>query len=178
VLNGAFSTGTGGAGHQFVLTKQVSQDDAMNFYHTLLGFRVSDRIVQEIAPGLIADAMFLHCNPRHHTLALGEIPGPKKTHHFMLQVTDRHDVGFTWDRVVKTGTPIVMTLGSHPNDHMLSFYMETPSGFALEYGWGGLTIDDDTTWPYRVYDRLDDWGHLSPQAEIELLTKGLANQAG
>ena len=28
----------------------------------------------------------------------------------------------------------------HPNDHMFSFYVRTPSGFSVEYGWGGLLI--------------------------------------
>jgi len=171
-----FLTGVCGAGHQFILTKNISQAEAMNFYHTLLGFRVSDRIVQEIAPGIIADAMFLHCNPRHHTLALGEIPMPKRTHHFMLQVNAFQDLGFTYDRCIRAGVPLIMTIGSHPNDQMLSFYVESPSGFAVEYGWGGLTIDDDTTWPYRVYDKLDSWGHFDPKAEIELLTRGLTKR--
>ncbi|MFD0567797.1 hypothetical protein ACFQ2M_41870 [Kitasatospora saccharophila] len=38
----------------------------------------------------------------------------------------------------------------HPNDHMFSFYVRTPSGFSVEYGWGGLLIDD-ATW---YHDRL------------------------
>lgn len=174
VLTGKFLTGACGAGHQFILTKHVSQADAMNFYHNLLGFHISDRIVAELAPGLVADAMFLHCNPRHHTLALGEMPHPKKTHHFMLQVAERQDIGYAWDRCLKAGQPLEMTLGSHPNDRMLSFYVKTPSGFAVEYGWGGLTIDDDNTWQVKTYDCLDDWGHLNPAKELDLLQQGLA----
>ena len=173
VLVGQFFTGACGAGHQFILTKHVPQQEAMNFYHDVLGFRISDRIVAEIAPGMVADAMFLHCNPRHHTIALGEMPHPKKTHHFMLQVTERQDVGYAWDRCLKAGQPLEMTLGSHPNDHMLSFYVKTPSGFALEYGWGGLTIDDDSAWQVKTYDCLDDWGHFNPAKELALLQQGL-----
>jgi len=174
VLTGQFLTGVCGAGHQFILTKQVPQKEAMNFYHALLGFSISDRIVQEIAPGIVADAMFLHCNPRHHTIALGEMPHPKKTHHFMLQVAERQDLGYVWDRCLKAGQPLEMTLGSHPNDRMLSFYVKTPSGFAVEYGWGGLTIDDESAWQVKTYNVLDDWGHFNPAKELAYLEQGLA----
>ncbi len=39
-------------------------------------------------------------------------------------------------RPTATGDPIVIDLGRHMNDHMVSFYMANPSGYALEYGWG------------------------------------------
>ncbi|MDR2011547.1 MAG: VOC family protein [Rhodanobacter sp.] len=174
ILAGQFLTGACGAGHQFILTKEVPQQDAVNFYCDLLGFRISDRIVEEIAPGIVADAMFLHCNPRHHTIALGQIPHPKKTHHFMLQVTDRQDVGYAWERCLKAGQPIEMTLGSHPNDQMLSFYVKTPSGFAVEYGWGGLLIEDDSTWEVKTFNQLNNWGHFDPAQELAWLQQGLA----
>lgn len=29
----------------------------------------------------------------------------------------------------------MMKLGKHTNDHMVSFYLRTPSGFNVEYGW-------------------------------------------
>ncbi len=56
-----------------------------------------------------------------------------------------------------------MTLGMHPNDHMFSFYVRTPSGFSVEYGWGGLLIDEDT-WEATTLDRLHSWGHQPPEA--------------
>ena len=37
---------------------------------------------------------------------------------------------------MRHGVPIAIDLGRHMNDHMVSFYMANPSGFALEYGWG------------------------------------------
>jgi 2,3-dihydroxybiphenyl 1,2-dioxygenase len=174
-LTGSFLTGTAGAGHQFVLTKDVPQATALNFYVDLLGFRISDRIIEEVAPGIVADAMFLHCNPRHHTIALGELPHPKKTHHFMLQVTERHDVGYAWERSLKLGVPIEMTLGAHPNDQMFSFYAKTPSDFAVEYGWGGLLIEDEGKWEFRTYDRLNSWGHLDPTKEMAMLQQSMTS---
>lgn len=173
VLAGGFLTGVCGAGHQFLLTQGVPQQEALSFYCDLLGFRISDRIVADLAPGVVADAMFLHCNPRHHTLALAHMPHPKRTHHFMLQVSERQDVGFAWDRCLKAGQPLEMTLGSHPNDGILSFYVKTPSGFSVEYGWGGLLIEDESTWEVKTYDRLDDWGHFNPGQEMAWLQQGL-----
>src|SRR3546814_4344594 len=74
-------------------------------------------------------------NGRHHTFAFGKLPGPKKLHHFMLQTNSMDDVGLAYDRF-DAERAIVMTLGRHTNDHMVSFYGATPSGFAVEYGWG------------------------------------------
>jgi hypothetical protein len=68
------------------------------------------------------------------------------------------DVGFAHDRCVKAGFPVAMALGHHPNDHMFSFYVQTPSGFLIEYGYGGIVIDDQN-WEVKSYSQLSDWGH-------------------
>lgn len=168
VLLGSFVTGTGGAGHQVLLARGVARADYMAFYEGLLGFRVSDTIVEELAPGVFADLIFLHCNPRHHSVAFGEMPHPKRTHHFMIEVSDIRDVGTAYDRCLDAAQPFEMTLGMHPNDNMFSFYVRTPSGFSIEYGWGGLLIDDDT-WQVRTLDRLHSWGHRAPETVHDLL---------
>lgn len=157
-MTGGFVTGPGGAGHEVLIAKGVPRDDYLAFYLGLLGFKVSDQIVEEVAPGVFADLIFVHCNPRHHSVAFGDIPHPKRIHHFMVEVSDIRDVGLAWDRCLAAEQPIEMTLGMHPNDHMLSFYVITPSGFSIEYGWGGLLIDDDT-WVPKTLDRLHWWGH-------------------
>ncbi|MYU25091.1 VOC family protein [Streptomyces sp. SID8352] len=167
-LLGTFVTGTGGAGHHVLLSKGVPREEYMAFYEGLLGFRISDIIVEELAPGIVADLIFLHCNPRHHSVAFGDMPHAKKTHHFMLEVSDIRDVGTAYDRCMDAEQPFEMTLGMHPNDHMFSFYVRTPSGFSVEYGWGGLLIDDET-WQVRTLDRLHSWGHRPPEAVHELL---------
>jgi hypothetical protein len=41
---------------------------------------------------------------------------------------------------------------------MTSFYVTTPSGFQIEYGSGGVVIDDDT-WQIAHYDAVSAWGH-------------------
>lgn len=168
LLLGSFVTGSGGAGHQVLLARGVPRDRYMGFYEGVLGFRVSDTIVEELTPGVYADLIFLHCNPRHHSVAFGEMPHSKRTHHFMIEVSDIRDVGAAYDRCMDAAQPFEMTLGMHPNDNMFSFYVRTPSGFSVEFGWGGLLIDQDT-WQVRTLDRLHSWGHRAPEVVHELL---------
>jgi hypothetical protein len=40
---------------------------------------------------------------------------------------------------------------------MQSFYLKTPSGFWVEYGYGGREIGPD--WEVRNYDQPMLWGH-------------------
>ena len=157
VLRSPFVTGEQGLGHYFLVAKKDRQA-TLDFYIGLLGFRLSDFIREEIAPGIVADAAFLHCNGRHHTMAAAMMPVPKRIHHLMIEVADMGDVGAAYDRALDRGVPIEMTLGMHPNDKMFSFYVTTPSGFAVELGWGGLVVDD-ATWKVRSFDRLSEWGH-------------------
>lgn len=170
LLLSSFVNGAGGAGHQVLLSKGVAREDYLAFYQGLLGFRISDVIIEELAPGIVADLIFLHCNPRHHTVALGDMPHPKMTHHFMVEVSDPRDVGLAWDRCLKAGQPFEMTLGMHPNDNMFSFYVRTPSGFSVEYGSGGLLIEDPDSWEIKTFDKLNNWGHFPPQLEVAWLS--------
>ncbi|MBK6657009.1 MAG: VOC family protein [Proteobacteria bacterium] len=151
-----FVTGAGGAGHAFLPT---GARQPMLDYYALLGFRLSDYIQQEIAPGMVVDAAFTHCNPRHHTLAFAALPSPKKMHHFMIEARDRVDVGRAYDRVQNAKVPLALSIGMHPNDLMFSFYVTTPSGFAIELGADGRLILDDDSWQVVTYDCLSTWGH-------------------
>ena len=42
---------------------------------------------------------------------------------------------------------------------MTSFYTTTPSGFFIEYGWGGLSIDPNSWQPHRTTNGPTLWGH-------------------
>ena len=44
---------------------------------------------------------------------------------------------------------------------MTSFYVRTPSGFEIEYGTGGLVVDDDT-WEVGEHHAQSIWGHKPP----------------
>lgn len=144
-----------GLGHFVLATANL--DRAMAFYTDLLGMKVSDFITQgRLKLG------FLHCNPRHHSIAFVEYLGaPKRANHFMLQLDNIDTVGRAWDRVQEGEAPVIMTLGRHSNDEMVSFYMRNPSNFGVEYGWGGREIDD-SCWQVTQYNTGSWWGHKRP----------------
>lgn len=163
VLRGAFDAGRLGAGHAVTVCRNYKQ--SVDFYRKTLGLKVSDYIRGPIAgTDILLDLTFFHAaTGRHHSLATVAFPSPKKIHHFMVQATDMNDVGLAYDRCLSAGVPIMMGPGHHPNDQMFSFYCVTPSGFGLEFGWGGIVIDD-AKWEVRTYRQPSDWGHRPPQA--------------
>ncbi len=162
-----FKTGDMGLGHILVYARNL--DETVHFYRDLLGFRISD-FTEVRTPGGTVRLAFLHCNSRHHSIAFLEAPGaPKRINHVMFECNSLDDVGSGRDLCLARGVPIVIDLGRHMNDHMVSFYLANPSGFALEYGWAGRMIDD-TTWQIEHYAAVDSlWGH--PQL------RGLVNGA-
>ena len=146
-----FVTGEQGLGHFVLFAADI---EAMRpFYTELLGMRLSDRI--SMGPVTLE---FYHCNARHHTMAMVPAPLPKRLHHIMVEVASIDDVGFGLDRCQEAGVPITTSLGKHTNDQMVSFYVKTPSGFDVEYGCGGIAVDDET-WSIGHYDRTSIWGH-------------------
>ena len=151
-----FVTEGQGFGHVVLMAGDIVP--SRNFYENLLGFRLSDVIDFSPMPGFDVRLVFLHCNPRHHTLALAPIPAPKRLNHFMLQVRDFDDIGRGIDRARKAGVTFANSLGKHTNDQMISFYLITPSGFEVEYGFGGREIDDATWVPSR-HTATSTWGH-------------------
>jgi len=136
------------------------------FYKEVLGFGDTDLGRFFLAGGGADDPgvgfAFLHArNGRHHSLALGQMPeSPNGAVHMMLEVGTLEDVGRAYDRVLKSKgkVPLSASLGRHVNDKMTSFYMRTPGGFDIEYGWNGLIIDPDT-WIPTTSLGVSDWGH-------------------
>ncbi len=153
-----FVTGEQGLGHVVISTGQI--DAARRFYQDLLGFRLSDIVRMGEAPRSF-ELEFFHCNPRHHTLALIPFALPRRLHHFMIQVPTLDAVGFALERAQSAKTPIAATLGRHTNDHMVSFYARTPSGFEVEFGFGAREVDE-ATWRVSRHDKPSSWGHRRP----------------
>ncbi len=152
-----FKTGHHGLGHFVIAVDNF--DRSLAFYRDVLGMRISDFVKFSPAPNVTLNVAFFHCNPRHHSLAFWEMAqAPKRLHHFMLQVNSLDDVGSTYYLCQDQQVPITMTLGKHTNDHMVSFYLRTPSGFAVEYGWGAREVDD-ATWQVQVHTAGSIWGH-------------------
>lgn len=156
-----FETGTMGLGHMVLRVDDSAK--SLHFYRDVLGMRISDFVDLKMRRGQETklSLTFMHCNPRHHTLAFGELPMRKRLLHFMLQVKSMDDVGSTMYLVQDRGIPITTSLGRHTNDHMISFYMRTPSGFEVEYGFGARVVDD-TTWKVQRHESGSMWGHRQP----------------
>jgi 2,3-dihydroxybiphenyl 1,2-dioxygenase len=148
-----FVTGDQGMGHlTFFVT---NYDDTVRFYTDALGFHVRDHIDHGLR------ATFASCNPRHHTVAL--IDGGKTAFldHVMVEVESIDMVGRSLDKVNAGGAGLTQNLGRHWNDLMISFYMQSPSGFQVEYGCEGRRVDNETWVEVRQggVGGASIWGH-------------------
>jgi len=144
-----FRTGGMGLGHAVLTVPSI--DTVLPFYRDVLGFRLSDYARKPF------NAVFLHVNARHHSLALIET-GQAGLHHIMVEALSVDDVGKAYDVGLERQS-VSVTLGRHTNDHMLSFYTWSPSRFLIEYGWGGRSIDDATWTVEEMVNGPSLWGH-------------------
>ena len=156
-----FVAGELGFGH--IVLAVSDYEASLRFYRDGLGLLISDYIELDMGAGEKTTVAFLHSGPRHHSLAIAQVPAQKRLHHFMLQVHDVDDVGKTYDLCHDRRVPISSGMGRHTNDLMTSFYMASPSGFLVEYGHGGREIDD-SDWEVQTYDAPSIWGHRSEPA--------------
>ncbi|HEY6796659.1 MAG TPA: VOC family protein [Kineosporiaceae bacterium] len=151
-----------GLGH--VVLPVGDEPAATRFFTEVLGFRLRDsmclppQLLGRPADGEPGWMRFLGCNRRHHSLALAPIPAPSGVVHLMIEVESLDDVGRAIDRCERRKAPMFSTLGRHTNDLMVSFYLNTPGGFQIEYGTGGRLVDD-ATWVSRQTNAASLWGH-------------------
>jgi len=157
----SFVTGRHGIGHVFVMVENFAETCA---FYERLGFRVRDR-----AAG--GDFLLYGCGPRQHSFGLGDVHGsqpyPAGLQHLMFEVDSLDAVGRAYDACLDGGARLALTLGRHTNDHMFSFYVQTPGPFEIEYGYGGLVVEEDRDW---VVGELGDdslWGHRPFAASVE-----------
>ena len=146
-----FQTGDLGLGHVVLPMEDVGA--TRDLFERVLGFRVSD----ELSLGPIS-MVFMRCNPRHHSLALASMGNPTGLIHFMIECASLDDVGYALDRVRAGGYHLSATLGKHTNDHMVSFYVRSPSGFDVEVGCGGIRVDE-ASWTTGEITAPSFWGH-------------------
>ena len=145
-----FKTGPLGLGHIVLNTTNMDADVA--FYTEVLGFELSDYVTKPFR------AMFFYINSRHHSLALIEWP-KRGIHHLMIEMYSLDDVGQGYDLALREEGRVATTLGRHSNDFMTSFYSNSPSGFLVESGWGGRTIDTANWQAFEVVEGPSLWGH-------------------
>jgi 2,3-dihydroxybiphenyl 1,2-dioxygenase len=143
-----FRTGAEGMGHVVLMVADF--EAALAFYRDLLGFQISDYM-------RTPKICFLHVNARHHSLALFQNLR-QGMHHLMVELYSLDDVGQGYD-IARAGDLVKVSLGRHNNDYMTSFYMQTPSNFLIEYGWGGREVDAATWRPIELSTLASFWGH-------------------
>jgi 2,3-dihydroxybiphenyl 1,2-dioxygenase len=151
---------TQGVGFGHVVFATTDFDESHRFATDALGLRQSDWLEMELAPGIVLEVRFYHCNERHHSLAFARAPFelPQTLHHVMFETNERDDVGAAFDRAWASGLPIPNGLGRHDNDGMFSFYVQSPAGFQVVVGHGARVVPaewDDN----RRYDQISAWGH-------------------
>jgi 2,3-dihydroxybiphenyl 1,2-dioxygenase len=155
-----------GLGHVLLTVKDTQRSH--DFYTGVLGFRLSDWIHIEDHIRLC----FLRCNARHHSLALAPcMPGKSpRLQHVMLEVESLDHVMRTYHFMRSHKAPIGMGPGRHPNCQTVHVYVQTPGGFAVEFGWGHRRLDDVAHQPivYPVGTPVDIWGGDVQSAEFEL----------
>lgn len=161
-----YVTGSLGLGHVVLAagSRQASED----FYRDVLGFALAD-----YGSGPL---VFMSSNQRHHSVAFlpAEMEGRgKRLVHLMLQTRELDDVGIAFDACLNGAAPISQVLGRHTNDLSFSFYLVTPSGVEIEYGWGARTRGD--AWVTNRYLDRDVWGHQSVQDVADLLARHREN---
>jgi 2,3-dihydroxybiphenyl 1,2-dioxygenase len=158
-----YVTGELGLGHAVLGVQNLTE--CLEFYTRILGLRMTDTYRDFIA--------FLHCNARHHSLAL---VGTDKEglRHIMLETRELDDVGMALD-VAQADGIVTRTLGRHTNDRAVSFYVETPSGWEIEYGWGGLQVDPSGWRVRQIAGPTSLWGHEQVGGRIKKATERRAS---
>ncbi|MGH3631384.1 MAG: biphenyl-2,3-diol 1,2-dioxygenase [Sciscionella sp.] len=148
-----FVTDDQGFGHIVLIVDDYNK--TMQFYRDVLGLQTSD-LVRVGAGGALTKMAFLRCNPRQHSLAFWAAKSPRRINHFMLQTKGLDSTGQTLDRCFHKDIPAT-NLGRHVNDYAVSFYITTPSGFMIEYGWGAREVEAEL--PVDKYRSVSIWGH-------------------
>ena len=156
-----FVTGDMGMGH--TVLPAANFDATVKFYTEVLGFGLSDLMKLRFTPDPAEPEKrlyFLHCNKRHHSLALMEMDMPSGCVHIMVEVPKFDEVGYAMDRLRNKGIALGGTLGRHANDQMVSFYMATPAGFMVEYGAEGMVVEDWDRYSSFQSTVNSFWGHV------------------
>jgi len=154
-----YLTGGLGMGHAVLFVPDI--DAALGFYRGVMGFERSDftRFSED------SSIHFLRCTPRHHSLALLRVGDVSGLQHLMFETTQLDHVGGALDRARDAGVAITSELGRHRNDENVSFYMQGPSGFQVEIGWGGVLVGDD--WIENEFTGGGDlWGHAGLNVRV------------
>ena len=160
-----FHADDSGFGHVVLNTRDLEKSE--RFYCDVLGFAVTERLQLRLGP-IDVRGVFLHCNRRHHSLAIFAAPASKRLNHVMLQAEAlarrRHGLRARSSdiacRSAWNSASIPIPTAPCP------FYAATPSGFDLEIGAASGEIDP-AGWQERALNRISSWGH-KPTLRLKL----------
>lgn len=161
MLASGYLTGSAGMGHVAITSRKP--EAMLAFWQEILDARHSDDIEQKMG-GLMLDIRFLRLNERHHSVAVactrGKRMDPIRTRiqHMNIQCATLEDMTAAYLRCRQLGYRIMMGVGQHTNDRELSFYVQSPSGFEIEYGWDPIAVDEDH-WQPTLHQGISTWGH-------------------
>jgi 2,3-dihydroxybiphenyl 1,2-dioxygenase len=157
VPTNGYVTGDEGLGH--IAINSPDYRACEEYFARATGAGLSDHIFSDFGDSKV-QVTFLHLNSRHHSIAYAQFPHvtAKKIDHVMIEAVELVDVLKAQARVVDADLPVTITLGEHPNDHAVSFYCTTPSGFRLELAANCIKVRPGA-WEPSVYDYFSMWGH-------------------
>lgn len=139
---------TGDLGLGFVALRVPDLQRGLDFYRDVMGMRVSDAINLGSPYG---EMWFLRCNRRHHSVALLEGGDTLQLEHLMIEAALLEDVEIAWD-LARREMDAFISPGRRLSDNMFLFRVRTSTGFAVCYGWGASTVDDEENWIPRYID--------------------------
>jgi 3,4-dihydroxy-9,10-secoandrosta-1,3,5(10)-triene-9,17-dione 4,5-dioxygenase len=152
-----FVTNAQGLGHVTISTPLCRE--SAEFYSGVLAFQVRETKIT--GPERSWQWAFLSPSEREHSIAVMDVGRDGQLMHVLIEVDDLDSVGRAMDKCLDGLAPLSVSLGRHWNDEMVSFYVRTPSGFDVEYGYGGRKIDS-ADWSRRAQGgggAVSLWGH-------------------
>ena len=143
-------------------------EQIVEFYTDALGFRVSDRIEDQMA--------FLRCGRRHHAIVFSRADHPS-VHHVAYAMANVDDVMRGVSSLRALGQEPGWGPGRHGPGHNIFCYYEDPAGYVVELSSDLEEIEDEATHEPRVWRRVpetaDIWGTAgAPSVDIRKTMAG------
>jgi 2,3-dihydroxybiphenyl 1,2-dioxygenase len=148
-----FDTFERGMCHLVVITPEYT-DELEHFLTKIMGFHWYGPGAGKGRTGFFRAKLNERMN---HDIAYGHGPGMRGIQHVGLFLRSMSDLGQTYDLVQERQIQMMMTLGQHTQESVVSFYHFSPSGFGIEPLW------EMEPWQPGLGElnpeRLSLWGH-------------------
>jgi catechol 2,3-dioxygenase-like lactoylglutathione lyase family enzyme len=147
-----FRLGELGLGHIAMLVSDMEQSD--RFITQILGHKVTGHMF--VGP---TEVRFYRCSARHHSIGIVQDPSPpRRVQHIQIEYNSMDDLGRALDRAAQLPMPVIVPIGKHNADWVISFYVRSPSGVAIELAHGGRLMREDEPTELEIFSG-SVWGH-------------------